>query len=395
MGRESLFFSFWHSSKSPAERPIHPMNIGLVRRGYSATGGAEAYLKRFAQALLAAGHDCTLFTSTDWPAAEWPGGRIETVPGSHPIAFADALQNARAATPCDYLFSLERVWSCDAYRAGDGVHSAWLKRRAVGEPFWKRWGYALNPKHRQLLELESRLFSSEGAGIVIANCRMVKEEIVREYGYPAERIHVVYNGLPASAVPGPELRAQMRAQLGLAESDYVLLFAGTGWERKGLQTAMDAVGQLPATSRPVLLVAGRGNPRRYRQSDRVRFLGPVAQMASYYAAADAFVLPTLYDPFSNACLEALAAGLPVLTTAANGFSEILAPGIEGEVLEDPLDASTLAQQMEAWSDPARRAAIRLRLVELASRFTIEANVRNTLTAMGQVKKRMKKAGNQE
>ena len=359
------------------------MNIGLVRRGYAATGGAEAYLKRFAQALLAAGHDCTLFTSAAWPREAWPGPRIERLPGTSPLAFANALEKARAAAPCEYLFSLERVWSCDAYRAGDGVHRAWLERRASVEPFWKRWGRVFNPKHRQLLALESRLFSPEGAGIVIANCRMVKEEIVREYGYPAERIHVVYNGLTASA-PSPELRAQTREQLGLRESDYVLLFAGSGWERKGLAVAIEAVRQVKAACRPLLLVAGRGKPRLYRSNERVRFLGPARQMAACYAAADAFVLPTLYDPFSNACLEALAAGLPVVTTAANGFSEILQPGVDGEVIEDPADAAAIARAMEAWSDPARRAATRPRFVELASRFTIEANVRNTLKAMGRV-----------
>ncbi len=356
------------------------MKIGLVRRGYSATGGAEAYLKRFAQALLAAGHDCTLFTSAAWP--DWPGTRLLTLPGSNPVAFANALEKARAGAACDYLFSLERVWACDAYRAGDGVHRAWLERRACVEPFWKSWTRAFNPKHRQLLALESRLFSSEGAGIVIANCRMVKEEIVREYGYPAERIHVVYNGLPAAA-PSPELRAQTREQFGIGASDYVLLFAGSGWERKGLATAIEAVGQVNAGCRPLLLVAGKGNPRAYRQSERVRFLGPVGQMAACYAAADVFVLPTLYDPFSNACLEALAAGLPVLTTAANGFSEILKPGIEGEILENPTDSASLARAMEAWSDPARRAAIRPRLLELAGGFSIEANLRNTLAAIGQ------------
>ena len=360
------------------------MNFGLVRRGYSATGGAEAYLKRFAQALLAAGHDCTLFTSENWPAADWPGAHIERLPGRSPMGFADALEKARPQVPCDYLFSLERVCSCDAYRAGDGVHRAWLKRRARVEPFWKQWGYFLNRKHRELLELERRLFSSSGgAGIVIANCRMVKEEIVREYDYPAERIHVVYNGLPAPSIPNPELRAQARAKLGLAESDYVLLFAGSGWERKGLQTAVQAVQRVSATQRPLLLVAGRGNPRRYRGGDRVRFLGPVQQIAACYAAADVFVLPTLYDPFSNACLEALAAGLPVLTTAANGFSEIIQPGVEASILEDPTDSTVLARAMEAWSDPARRTAIRPRLLELASQFTIEANVHNTLAAMGQ------------
>jgi len=360
------------------------MKIGLVRRGYSATGGAEAYLKRFAEALLQAGHECTLFTSAHWPNEAWPGQRIETLPGRSPVAFADALECLRPQVPCDYLFSLERVWSCDAYRAGDGVHRAWLQRRAAVEPFWKRWGRVFNPKHRELLALETRLFSPEGAGAVIANCHMVKEEIIREYGYPAERIHVVYNGLPAFN-PSPELRSQTREQLGLTGSDYVLLFAGSGWERKGLQAAIDGIRRVHATAaaRPLLLVAGRGNPRCYRGGDRVRFLGPVRQMAACYAAADAFILPTLYDPFSNACLEALAAGLPVITTAANGFSEILQPGIHGEVLLNPVDSTAVARAIEAWSDPSRRAAIRPHLLELASRFTIEANVRNTLAAIGQ------------
>ena len=360
------------------------MNIGLIRRGYSASGGAEAYLRRFAEALLAAGHGCTLYTSVDWPREAWPGERIETLPGGSPLAFADALEKARRESPCDYLFSLERVWACDGYRAGDGVHRAWLARRTGFEPFWKHWGRVFNRKHRELLALETQLFSSEGAGTVITNCRMVKEEIIREYGYPAGRIHVVYNGLPAFT-PAPRLREQTRARLGLNPSDYVLLFAGSGWERKGLRTAIAAVRQLnTAACRPLLLVAGRGNAQAYREGgERVRFLGAVREMAACYAAADAFILPTFYDPFSNACLEALAAGLPVITTTANGFSEILQPGINGEVLEDPADRAAAARAITAWSDPARREAVRPHLLELAGCFSIEANVRHTLEAIGE------------
>ena len=101
------------------------MNLGLARRGYSSTGGAEAYLKRFAAALQAAGHSCTFFTTADWPRAEVPLPANQVVlPGRTPIEFANAVEPARAG--CDYLFSLERVWACDAYRAGDGVHRAWL-----------------------------------------------------------------------------------------------------------------------------------------------------------------------------------------------------------------------------------------------------------------------------
>jgi UDP-glucose:(heptosyl)LPS alpha-1,3-glucosyltransferase len=358
------------------------MKIGLVRRGYSATGGAEAYLKRFARALRDAGHECLLFTSADWPASEWPDGEIEVIRGRSPLAFALALEKAHPRTrsrgACDYLFSLERIYACDAYRAGDGVHRAWLRRRDAFEPAWKRWTRGFNPKHRQLLELEARLFSNDGAGIVIANCRMVKEEIVREYGYPASRIHVVYNGLPPMPAPEPGAREKLRAQWGLAAEDTAILFAGSGWERKGLKAAVEAVRQM--RGRPVLIVAGKGDPKTLGGAmDRVRFLGPVKNMPACYAAADVFVLPTFYDPFSNACLEALATGLPVVTTAANGVSEVL--GACGDVIANPADSAAIARALEEWTDPNRRAAIRPRIAELISRFTIEANVKATLAAM--------------
>ncbi len=358
------------------------MKIGLVRRGYSATGGAEAYLKRFAKALREAGHECLLFTSADWPASEWPYGEIEVVPGRSPKAFAAAIERARPRLrphgACDYLFSLERIYACDAYRAGDGVHRAWLRRRDAFEPAWKRWTRGFNPKHRQLLELEARLFSSDGAGIVIANCRMVKEEIVREYGYPPSRIHVVYNGLPPMPPVEPGRREALRVEWGLSEADTAVFFAGSGWERKGLRAAVEAVNRMQG--RPVLIVAGKGDPKAYGGSTaRVRFLGPVKNMPACYAAADVFLLPTYYDPFSNACLEALAAGLPVVTTSANGVSEVL--GACGDVIANPADSGAIARALEGWTDPERRVAIRPRLRELASRFTIEANVKATLAAM--------------
>ncbi|SRR5579862_385567 len=346
------------------------MNIGLVRRGYSATGGAESYLKRFAGALASEGHGCVLFTSGRWKG-EWPFGEVRIVPGESPRAFADAF--AKLDPRCDTVFSLERVWSCDCYRAGDGVHRAWLERRARFEPAWKARFRGLQPKHRALLELETKLFKEGGARLVIANSNMVKEEIVRHFGCNPARIRVVYNGVS----PGPRAsRAEARERLGLAEDAYVVLFAGSGWERKGLRFAMEAVNA--SASGPLLLVAGKGKPRGCPASDRARFLGPLKDMAGALAAADVFLLPTIYDPFSNACLEALAAGLPVITTSANGFAEIIERGVEGEVLDDPSGIVEMARAIDAWSDTERRLAIKPRLAGIAARFTVEANLRETL-----------------
>ncbi len=362
------------------------MKLGLVRRGFSKTGGAEAYLKRFGDAATAAGHECVLFTTADWPAKEWSHERRVVKHGKSPLEFALALSSMEPAKACDFLFSLERVLYCDAYRAGDGVHAAWLERRAQFEPGWKTWWRSRRDKHHELLRLEETMFRGEAARSVVANSRMIKDEIVRRYGYPADRIHVVHNGVPPAPAESEmeKLRAQTRAELGLGPRDYVLLFAGSGWERKGLRFAIQAVNEA-AVARPTLLVAGNGRPRRMPRSSRVRYLGEVPGLSRWLAAADVFLLPTLYDPFSNACLEALAAGLPVITTAANGFSEIVEPGIEAEIIPDPKDVLAIARAIEKWAPGESRAGIRARLREKGAHFSMEENLRATLAVIEQVR----------
>jgi UDP-glucose:(heptosyl)LPS alpha-1,3-glucosyltransferase len=353
------------------------MKLGLVRRGYAETGGAEAYLRRFADAAVAAGHECVLFTA-DWPRAEWPHAHV-AVKADTPRRFADALAALRPSEHCDFLFSFERVWKCDAYRAGDGVHAAWLERRAAIEPRWQRWARVFNRKHPEQLALEAELFRPENTRIVIANSQMVKREIGRHFAYPAERIHVIYNGVPAPAVP-PETRAEMRRELGLDPFDYVALFAGSGWDRKGLRFAIEAMNAA-LLSGPKLLVAGRGNSASMPASTRTRFLGPRRDIPRLLAAADVFILPTIYDPFSNACLEALASGLPVFTTSGNGFAEIIEPGVEGEVVERPDDSESFARAVERWAPPDRRVAVRDRLRAKGAGFSVERSFRETLAVI--------------
>ncbi|MEY2482920.1 MAG: UDP-glucose:(heptosyl)LPS alpha,3-glucosyltransferase [Verrucomicrobiota bacterium] len=283
---------------------------------------------------------------------------------------------------CDVLLSLERIWRCDVYRAGDGVHCAWLERRAeMGGPLQKL-SRLFNRKHAAALALEKSLFGEGGARRVIANSRMVKEEIIRFYGYPGERIDVVYNGVPLQSLQRDEQdRAKTREAYGLGEDDIAVLFAGSGWERKGLRFAIDAIER--QEKRMSLLVAGRGESRRFN-SERVKFLGVVREMPSLYAAADIFLLPTVYDPFSNACLEALAAGLPVITTRANGFSEIIEHGVHGSVIAEARNIDAIDEALRFWSDPARRAQAQLDNLALAARFDISANVAQTLQILTQV-----------
>jgi UDP-glucose:(heptosyl)LPS alpha-1,3-glucosyltransferase len=105
-----------------------------------------------------------------------------------------------------------------------------------------------------------------------------------------------------------------------------------------------------------------------------------------YAAADIFLLPTLYDPFSNACLEALASGLPVITTRDNGFSEIIENGVHGSIINDASEIDAIRQALLFWSDPERRRAARTAIVERASRFDITRNVEGVLDVLNHLPK---------
>lgn len=357
------------------------LTIGLVRRGHSEVGGAENYLKRLARGLNESGHLTRLFTDAAWPAREWPWGPITRLRGETAQRFADELEKVEPKSQCDLVLSLERVWRCDVYRAGDGIHQAWLRRRAEAFGWPRRLLDRFNAKHRETLELEKVLFGG-GATQVIANSEMVSCEARGYYNYPEQQIEVVRNGVPlADFKSDPEVRRVRRKILRLHDDEIAVLFVGSGWQRKGLRYAMKAIDSLGGKFR--LLVAGRGR-RRLVRGRFVSELGAVRDLPAFYPAADIFLLPTLYDPFSNACLEALAAGLPVITTRANGFSEIIDDGVHGSIIDTPPETRAVCDALRFWSSAERRAAARSAILERASHFDISVNVRRTLSVLNHV-----------
>jgi UDP-glucose:(heptosyl)LPS alpha-1,3-glucosyltransferase len=361
------------------------LRIAFVRRGYSRSGGAEAYLKRLADGVVRAGHEVQLITTDEWPEEQWSFGSIKRLRATTVIGFADELAQIRPQLHCDVLFSLERVWRCGVYRAGDGVHRSWLARRRKFEIPLKQFVRGASRKHRDLLQLEESLFEERKAGRVIAASQMLVSEITDMYRYPADNIDVVRNGVPLDKFRfDPRLREQSRAELNLKQDQIAVLFVGSGWERKGLLFAIEALA-LCQNRKMRLLVAGRGDARRYKttrlrfwREEPVHFLGEVADLAPVYAAVDIFILPTIYDPFSNACLEALASGLPIITTRSNGFSEIIDEGVHGSIVDNPANLVALRDAIGFWSDSSRREAARSANVERASQFDISKNVAQTL-----------------
>jgi UDP-glucose:(heptosyl)LPS alpha-1,3-glucosyltransferase len=241
----------------------------------------------------------------------------------------------------DVVQSHERTLGQDVYRAGEGCHRAWLAAR--GRP-----GRGLY--NAVVLAVERRVFARTPSVVAIAQAG--KKEIERLYAVPAARVRVVYNGVDLERFHPSRRRrerTEARAEAGVGAEAWSLLFVGSGFERKGLATAVDALVRLPGDVR--LLVVGKGDTAPYRErarrlgiEERIAWLGARPDVERWYAAADVVVLPTIYEPFGNVHLEALASGTPIVTTVRAGGAEIVDPGCGAVV--PPGDAPAVAEAVQ-------------------------------------------------
>lgn len=364
------------------------LTIGFLRRGYSASGGVEVYLKGLASGLRQEGHRVVLLGTPEWPAEEWPGGEILRCRSEQLSRYAaDAARHRRdSGIRFNLTISVEKVPDCDIYRTDEGLHAAWLDQRRPHLNPWARVFQKISPKHREKLRLERQIFRSERTRRVIAVSGKIAREIGEYYDYPARQVTLVRNGVPPVTLPSVEERRFARGLLHIGDSERIVLFVGTGWERKGLRFAIRAVEELrDPTVR--LLVAGKGRVGNYA-SPVVRFLGPVREMAPVYAAADLLVVPSIFEPFSLAALEALGSGVPVVTSRVVGASEIMTSGVHGSVLSDPSNINGLTEAIRNWlsrmADPARAAVVRAACSSLASEYSLERNLGETLAVIHDV-----------
>jgi UDP-glucose:(heptosyl)LPS alpha-1,3-glucosyltransferase len=215
--------------------------------------------------------------------------------------------------------------------------------------------------------LERRVFRE--TPFTIANAQRGREEIMRHYGVSGTRMTMIYNGVDLERFH-PGIRARwrdaQRAAWGVVADEVVLLWVGSGFQRKGLPCLIEALALLRGRgiANLRLVIVGKGPVTPYQRlarqrslTDWLRFEGQRPDVERCYAAADLFVLPTLYDPFANACLEAMACGLPVLTSDANGAAELLQDGVNGHVLKSPLTAAALADALQHLLPWERRQAM--------------------------------------
>ena len=342
------------------------MRLALVRQRYTPYGGAERFVEGALEALLERGIAISLYTR------QWPQTRLQLI---EPIvcnpfyigrlwrdwSFARAVCRTLASKPPELVQSHERLLCCDVYRAGDGVHRVFLEERLRTASPFRRWLTEFAPYHRYVLNVERRLFASPVLRAVICNSKMVRDEIHERFGLPEEKLPVIYNAVDSEAF-SPELRKHReaaRTALHIPEDATVFLLVGSGYARKGVARAIEAFARVTGNCR--LIIVGHDKAlrsykrlaRRLDVRERVLLVGPQDETKPFYGAADVFVLPTLYDPCPNAALEAMASGLPVITSTKCGAAELVLEHDAGYVCP-ARDIDALAGHMTTLTDPQVR-----------------------------------------
>lgn len=338
--------------------------VTLVARSSLAAGGLEKQLLRISNAFLQKGAPVHLLTS-------YPNPQLASTPITYslvktpryprfllPKLFDLSSFQSHAKDPSTIVFGIDRISYATHLRAGNGVHRAYLERRRLTSSLSFPYIRFFNPLHHTLLKLEKASFLSPSLRLIFTNSHMVKNEILDFYGVDPKLIRVIHNGVEWQelAVPfsrWPREKSRLCKVLSLDPHLHYFLFVGHGFERKGLSFLLDAFAAL---SKPEchLIVVGQDSHRlsffqkkchTLKIENQVTFVGNVQNTSPFYSLADTLVIPSLYDPFANVTLEALAMGLYVISSPFNGGAEILQKET-GIVLADLFDRDHFSFALE-------------------------------------------------
>jgi len=339
------------------------VKLAIICRPFAFHGGLETATAGLVGELVRQGLEVHLLTTAG--QAPWRGVKIHRLPVLPQPSLARLLSFTLVAGAAvrdghyDVVQSHERTLVHDLYRAGEGCHKAYLELKARRLTIAGRILLRANPYHRALLALERRIFDRRRSPRIVAISRGSREEISRLYELPAERVALIYNGVDLARF-SPENRrrylAATRRELGIGPDQWLVLFVGSGFERKGLGPLIEGFARL-RDRRVRLCVVGKGRTAPYRElagrlgvDERVAWAGPHREVERYYGAADLVALPALYEPFGNVHLEALASGLPVLASSRSGGAELITPGTSGWIIDDPEDPGQICRGLQALRD---------------------------------------------
>lgn len=325
-------------------------------------GGAERYVVDLCTRMVQEGYEVHVY------AEEWEEGipgislhRVKTIPfpkSLRLLSFAIKATKEMKKGDYDVTLGVGNTLGADVIQPHGGVHWAWFWQslKAYDSPIlWtlKLLGRILSLKQWVQGYIESRPYKKNHFSKIIAISDMVKHDIMKRYHVVEDRITVVYNGTDIKRFhPGNRRHLESIRGRNNIGNEFVMLFVSNNFRMKGLDVLMRALVHIKreGPSSFKLLILGRDHQAPYLRlaqklglSENVIFVGSTDEPEKYYGAADLLVHPTFYDACSLTALEALATGIPVITTTSNGASGIITQGEEGFILSAPWDSRSLAE----------------------------------------------------
>lgn len=388
------------------------MNIAFAYESVMpARGGCETYIADLARRLRNDRHEVHLYASR-WEEEALPKGIVY-----HPISM---LSGPRFLRPWrfgwrvlremqknshDVTLGFDKTWGQDVLYPQGGLHVAsaehnLLKFRSGVARKVVRLMKTFDVAAWSFRRLEGRQYLGPRRPLIVVNSHMVRDHFRKHYAIPAEDLYVVRSSIDPDRFPEHDRlkrRQEFRLKWKINPNEVVGLMAAMNYRLKGLDPLLYAfrtlLGKPEFRDNPPplrLVVAGNPQLRRYQSlaqrlgvADKVTFIGPCREMKNAYFASDFLVHPTFYDPCSLVVLEALACGLPIITSRYNGASELMHPLQEGYVVDDPHDHDHLAWCMLQLLDPARRQACAQAARKTASHWTFENHYRQLLSVFAE------------
>ena len=376
------------------------MKIGLVLERFEpGRGGLEQWCWQFASGMLARGHQVhALAGEFSATVRRLPIVVHQLRATRSRLDFGRAAEETARGLDLDVVHDTGAGWHCDVFQPHGGSRAAAIEQNVRLLPPCMRpvklAAAKFLPRYREFAALMSRQYVDDGR-IFLALSQRVADDFRRLHGVRPERIRVIPNGVDSerfSPRHREEHRRTVRDRLGVDDGTLLMLIVAHNLRLKGVPTLIKAISRLTALGRSVhLAVVGGKRLGAWRRKaallgigSRVSFVGAVESAVPFYAAADVYVHPTFYDPCSLVVLEAMAAGLPVITSRQNGVSELFADGVEGGTIDDPASVGELLDRLE----PVFDRSIRLRMGQAARQtamaHTVDQNCRRIETVYEEI-----------
>lgn len=341
------------------------MKLAFCLFRYFPFGGLQRDFLRIAHECLQRGHTVHVYTM------KWEGARDPRLPvtliqakgwqnHTRSQSFVKQLQAQLQSSSYDLIVGFNKMPGLDVYYAADTCFKTKARKQ---QGAW----YRLMPRYRHLVEYEKAVFAKESKTEILLISKNQQADFMHEYETPSERFHLLPPGIakdriaPANA---PDIRAAVRQEFHIQKEDFLVLLVGSGFKTKGLDRILQGVAALPDAlkKRTRLWIIGKDNAAPFqaqaKQLDihqQVNFLGGRDDVPRFLLAADLLLHPAYNENTGTVLLEAVVAGLPVLTTDVCGYADYINQANAGIVLTSPFQQTEFNQTLqEMLSSPKRQ-----------------------------------------